>query len=118
MFCIIKKLSNNKKKHFRFNKSKKTPQTIEDKIKQFVLRNSRNGYFTKVSTLAWKFQIPETSTWEMVGTLLSENILEAHHDELGEMKLCEPGKTFSILNNSRITSTKTKNKNRTKTKKK
>lgn len=97
-------MATNNKTHRRFKKS--NPQTTEDKIKQFVLRNSKSGYFTRVNTLAWKFDIPHARAWEIVGTLLSEDVLEAYHDDSGEMKLCEPGKTFTTLKNSKKTSKK------------
>lgn len=97
-------MANNNKTYHRFKKS--SPQTIEEKIKQFVLRNSKSGYFTRVNTIAWKFDIPHARAWEIVGTLLSEDVLEAYHDDSGEMKLCEPGKTFTILKNFKKTSKK------------
>ena len=74
-------------------------QTDEDKIRDFVLRNSKNGYYTKVSTLSYKFEIPEAKAWEIVGGLLIDGSLESVHDEFtGEMKLCESGKTYLIMN--------------------
>ena len=73
-------------------------QTTEEKIKEFVLRNSKNGYYTKVSTLSYKFEISEERAWEIVGVLLDEGLVESVHDERsGEMKLCETGKTYLIL---------------------
>ena len=72
--------------------------TREQKIEQFILRNSQNGYFTKVSTIPYKFEISESSAWDVVGELLSNNSLESIHDEItGEMKLCQTGKTYTIL---------------------
>lgn len=74
-------------------------QTIEDKIKDFILRNSKNGYYTKVSTLSYKFEISSEKTWQIVGELLIDGVVESVHDEFtGEMKLCETGKTYLILN--------------------
>jgi len=74
-------------------------QTIEDKISDFILRNSKNGYYTKVSTLTYKFEITEDKAWEIVGTLLTYGTFESIHDEFtGEMKLCESGKTYLIMN--------------------
>ena len=85
--------------NFRDKSSFSKKQTIEDKIKDFVLRNSKNGYYTKVSTLAYKFEIPQEKAWEIVGEFLSDGVLESIHDKsTGEMKLCEPGKTYLILN--------------------
>jgi hypothetical protein len=73
-------------------------QTTEEKIKEFVIRNSKNGYYTKVSTLSYKFEISEERAWEIVGVLLDEGLVESIHDEKsGEMKLCETGKTYLIL---------------------
>lgn len=61
-------------------------------------RNSKNGYYTKVSTLPAKFEISQERTWEIVGDLLQDGSIESTHDEkTGEMKLCEAGKTYSIL---------------------
>ena len=72
--------------------------TREQKIEQFILRNSQNGFFTKVSTIPYKFEISESSTWDIVGELLSNGTLESVHDEFtGEMKLCKTGKMYSIM---------------------
>jgi len=72
--------------------------TREQKIEQFILRNSRNGFFTKVSTIPYKFEISESSAWTIVGELLSNGSLESIHDQItGEMKLCEIGKMYSIM---------------------
>ena len=90
-------MSFNKKSFRKFDRRKKS-QTIEEKIKDFVLRNSKNGYFTKVSTLSFKFEISEGRAWDIVGELLDEGRIESVHDERsGEMKLCETGKTYFIL---------------------
>jgi predicted house-cleaning noncanonical NTP pyrophosphatase (MazG superfamily) len=79
--------------------SRKKTQTIEDRIKDFILRNSKNGYYTKVSTLSYKFEILQDKAWEIVGELLTDGLIESIHDEFtGEMKLCEAGKTYLILN--------------------
>jgi len=81
------------------NKSNTKSQTIEDRIKDFILRNSKNGYYTKISTISYKFEIPHDKTWEIVGGLLIDGTIESVHDEFtGEMKLCEEGKTYLILN--------------------
>jgi hypothetical protein len=82
-----------------FRKFKKEPSlTREQKIEQFILRNSKNGFFTKVSTIPYKFEISESVAWDIVGELLSNGELESIHDEItGEMKLCEIGKTYSIM---------------------
>jgi len=93
----IKKVSFNKKTFKKFKKSK--PQTMEEKIKGFVLRNSKNGYYTKVSTLSYKFDISPERVWEIVGEVLDEGVIESIHDQKsGEMKLCETGKTYIIMN--------------------
>ena len=79
--------------------SRPKTQTTEDKVRDFILRNSKNGYYTKVSTLSYKFEIPEDKAWEIVGMLLTDGTLESIHDEFtGEMKLCEAGKTYLIMN--------------------
>ncbi len=71
---------------------------MEDKIKDFILRNSKNGYYTKISTLSYKFEIPQDKAWEIAGDLLGDGTLESIHDErTGEIKLCETGKVYEIL---------------------
>ena len=91
-------MSFNKRPFKKFQRNSK-PQTTDEKIKSFVIRNSKNGYFTKVSTLSYKFEISQDRAWEIVGELLDEDVVESIHDEhTGDMKLCEPGKTYSILN--------------------
>jgi hypothetical protein len=86
------------RKSFRRFKRKEPSLTTEQKIEQFILRNSKNGYFTKVSTIPYKFEISESKAWDVVGELLSNGSLESIHDEItGEMKLCETGKTYSIM---------------------
>lgn len=90
-------MSESKKPFRRFIKKSK-PQTVEDKIKDFILRNSKNGYYTKISTLSYKFEIPQDKAWEIAGDLLGDGTLESIHDErTGEMKLCETGKVYEIL---------------------
>ncbi|EPA05845.1 hypothetical protein [Candidatus Nitrosarchaeum limnium] len=94
-------MADNKRPFRRFNNKSSRPktQTTEDRIKDFVLRNSKNGYYTKVSTLSYKFEIPEDKAWEIVGGLLVDGTLESVHDQFtGEMKLCEAGKTYLIMN--------------------
>jgi hypothetical protein len=94
-------LPENKRPFKRFGDRASRPktQTDEDKIRDFVLRNSKNGYYTKVSTLSYKFEIPVEKAWEIVGGLLIDGSLESVHDEFtGEMKLCEAGKTYLIMN--------------------
>ncbi|MGH1567088.1 MAG: hypothetical protein ACRBB5_06700 [Nitrosopumilus sp.] len=72
--------------------------TKEGKVKNFILRNSKNGFFTKISTIPYKFEIPESDAWDIVGELLSDGSLESTHDQVtGEMKLCEYGKIYSIM---------------------
>lgn len=93
----LKQLTVGKKPFKKFGKKIKS-QTIEEKIRGFVIRNSKNGYFTKVSTLSNKFGVSETRIWEIVGDLLDEGFVESVHDEKsGEMKLCENGQTYHIL---------------------
>ena len=81
----------------RFKKSEPSLST-EQKIESFVLRNSKNGYFTKVSTISYKFEISQSKGWDIVGELLASGTLESIHDEIsGEMKLCEAGKIYQIM---------------------
>ncbi|QUC65505.1 hypothetical protein NsoK4_04515 [Nitrosopumilus sp. K4] len=90
-------MAENKKPFRRFSKRSK-PQTIEDRIKGFILRNSKNGFYTRASTISYKFNVSDEQSWEIVGALLVEGGIEAVHDErTGEMKLCETGKTYQIL---------------------
>ena len=86
------------RKQYRNFKKREPSMTTEQKIEGFVKRNSQNGFFTKVSTLSYKFGISEDMAWSVVGELLSEGSFESIHDEYsGEMKLCEFGKTYSIM---------------------
>ncbi|QDI88067.1 hypothetical protein Nisw_00235 [Candidatus Nitrosopumilus sp. SW] len=80
--------------------SKKGPSlTTEQKIEKFILRNSENGYFTKVTTIPYKFEISESKAWDIVGELLSSGKIESVHDDIsGEMKLCKTGQMYSIMN--------------------
>ena len=83
---------------FRKFKRREPSLTREQKIEKFIIRNSKSGFFTKVSTIPYKFEISESKAWEIVGELLSNGLLESIHDEFtGEMKLCETGKTYSIM---------------------
>ncbi len=93
----IKKNMSERRPFKRFKK-REPSLTIEQKIEKFILRNSKSGFFTKVSTIPYKFEISESRAWDIVGELLSNNSLESIHDEItGEMKLCETGKTYSIM---------------------
>ena len=86
------------RKPFKKFKRKEPSLTREQKIENFVLRNSKSGFFTKVSTIPYKFEISESMAWDIVGELLSNGSVESIHDEItGEMKLCETGKTYSIM---------------------
>lgn len=72
--------------------------TIEQKIERFILRNSQNGFFTKTTTIPYKFEISENRAWDIVGELLINGLIESIHDEFtGEMKLCETGKIYRIM---------------------
>lgn len=91
-------MSENKRRPFRKFTKRPKPQTIEERVRDFILRNSRNGFYTKISTLSYKFEIPQSQAWDIAGELLGDGILESIHDErTGEMKLCETGKTYEIL---------------------
>jgi len=86
------------RKPYRNFKKKEPNLTVEQKIEQFVLRNSDNGYFTKVSTIHFKFEVSEDMVWTIVGELLSNGSCESIHDEFsGEMKICATGKTYKIM---------------------
>jgi hypothetical protein len=88
-----------------FRKFRDTGPTlsIEQKIEQFILRNSKNGYFTKVSTINFKFEISESKAWEIVGELLFNGNIESIHDQnTGDMKLCAYEKTYEIMELERI----------------
>ncbi|MFQ5475449.1 MAG: hypothetical protein ACE5DT_00270 [Nitrosopumilus sp.] len=86
------------RRSFKRFKRKDPSLTREQKIENFILRNSKSGFFTKVSTIPYKFEISENMAWDIVGELLSNGSLESIHDEItGEMKLCETGKTYSIM---------------------
>ena len=86
------------RKPYRNFKTRESNLTVEQKVEQFILRNSNNGYFTKISTIHHKFEISEDKTWTIMGELLSTGSCESIHDEIsGEMKLCELGKTYEIM---------------------
>ncbi|MCE2614313.1 MAG: hypothetical protein LVO36_00260 [Nitrosopumilus sp. (ex Thoosa mismalolli)] len=84
---------------FRKFNQKRKPLSTEQKIEKFILRNSDNGYFTKISTISKKFEISDDRTWGVIGELLIDGKIESTHDEFsGEMKLCRTGKIYLILN--------------------
>ncbi len=86
-------------KPYRNFKEREPSLTTEQKVESFVKRNSQSGYFTKVSTISHKFGVTEDMAWSIVGELLSSGAFEStHNDYTGEMKLCEMGKIYSILN--------------------
>ena len=86
------------RKPFKKFKRREPSLSREQKIENFILRNSQNGFFTKVSAIPYKFEISESRAWDIVGELLSNGSVESIHDEItGEMKLCETGKTYSIM---------------------
>lgn len=86
-----------RKQHGSFKK-REPPLTTEQKVESFVKRNSQKGYFTKVSTISYKFDVSEDTAWGIIGELLSGGSFESIHDYYtGEMKLCETGKIYSLL---------------------
>ena len=90
------------RKQFRKFRKFNKPLTTEDKIENFILRNSKNGFFTKVTTISHKFEITDGRTWEVIGELLTKGTIESTHDEKsGEMKLCQSGKIYSIMGSER-----------------
>ena len=86
------------RKPFRRFQKREPSLSTEQKIESFILRNSKNGYFTKVSTISYKFEVSQSKGWDIVGELLASGSVESIHDEIsGEMKLCETGKTYYIM---------------------
>jgi len=86
------------RKPYRNFKKREPSLTTEQKIEKFIIRNSQSGFFTKVSTISYKFEVSEDMAWSIVGELLSNGLFESIHDEYsGEMKLCETGKTYEIM---------------------
>ena len=86
------------RKPFRRFTKREPSLSTEQKIESFILTNSKNGYFTKVSTISYKFEVSQSKGWDIVGELLASGSLESIHDEIsGEMKLCETGKTYYIM---------------------
>ena len=86
------------RKPFRRFTKREPSLSTEQKIESFILRNSKNGYFTKVSTISYKFEVSQSKGWDIVGELLASGTVESIHDEVsGEMKLCETGKTYYIM---------------------
>ncbi|MBT8242930.1 MAG: hypothetical protein HKP34_04390 [Nitrosopumilus sp.] len=85
------------RKQFKNFKKREPNLTTEQKVEQFIIRNSKNGFFTKVSTISYKFDVSEDMAWSIVGELLSSGLFDSVHDEYsGEMKLCESGKEYVI----------------------
>jgi hypothetical protein len=86
------------RKPFRRFKKREPSVSVEKKVEMFILRNSKSGFFTKISTIPYKFEISESKAWDIVGELLSDGLLESTHDQItGEMKICETGKIYSIM---------------------
>jgi len=86
------------RKPFRRFTEREPSLTTEQKVAEFILRNSKNGFFTKVSTIPYKFDISESMAWSIVGELLSDGTLDSIHDHVtGDMKLCETGKIYVIM---------------------
>ncbi len=86
------------KRPYRNFKKREPNLTTEQKVEKFVIRNSQSGFFTKISTISYKFGVSEDMTWNIVGELLSGGLFESIHDEYtGEMKLCETGKIYPIM---------------------
>ena len=86
------------KKPYRKFQRRGPALSLEKKVEMFVLRNSDNGFFTKVSTIPYKFEIPEDRAWDIVVELLSDGNVESIHDKFsGEMKLCKTGRTYAIM---------------------
>ena len=86
-----------RKPYRRFTK-REPSLTTEQKVTQFILRNSKSGFFTKVLTIPYKFNISESMAWSIVGELLSDGTLESIHDPVtGDMKLCETGKIYTLM---------------------
>jgi len=70
---------------------------MEDKIKSFVIRNSRAGFFTKLTTVSFKFEIAQDEAMSILSMLLADNTLEIVHDDFGEAKLCEAGRSYDVM---------------------
>ncbi len=86
------------RKPYRNFKKREPSMTTEQKVESFVKRNSQSGFFTKVSTISYKFDVSEDMAWNIVGELLSSGDFESMHDDYtGEMKLCETGKIYVTL---------------------
>ena len=86
------------RKPFRRFTKREPSLTTEQKVAQFILRNSKSGFFTKVSTIPYKFDISESMAWGIVGELLADGTLDSIHDQVtGDMKLCETGKIYAIM---------------------
>ena len=86
------------RKPYRNFKKREPVLTTEQKVESCVKRNSQSGYFTNVSTISYRCGVSEDMAWSIVGGLLSDGSFESIHDDYtGEMKLCEMGKTYQIL---------------------
>ena len=74
---------------FRRHVRREPAMPLDQKVASFVSRNSRNGYYTKFSTISHKFEISEEVTWGVIGGLIDEGTLDSTHDLIsGEIKLC------------------------------
>lgn len=82
----------------RFGRSgpKRPKVSVEDRIKSFVIRNSRMGFFTNMKTITTKFGLTEDEALSKLGFLLTNDTLECVHGRNGEIKLCESGKRLEI----------------------
>ena len=65
-------------------------------MRDFVIRNSKNGYLTKLSTISEKFGITEDEALVIAGFLLNDNTLECARSRDGQMKLYEAGHLSEI----------------------
>lgn len=88
-------MSQYKKRRYSHGKKRTSDQ---EKIKDYIIKNTKNGYFTRVSTIARRFEIPTSKTWEIIGELLVDESIESYHDHTGEMKVCGYGQVFRLLN--------------------
>lgn len=79
--------------------------TKDELIKNFVIRNSRNGFFTRVHTIATKFETSDDEAWSLIGMLLADNSIECVHDSRGEVKLCEAGRSMHLAGRRRRSGT-------------
>ena len=80
------------RKPFRRFKKREPSVSVEKKVEMFILRNSKSGFFTKISTIPYKFEISESKAWDIVGELMRRENLEKLRNVFYEKQFPTRGK--------------------------